>query len=184
MNMAAQLNQLKDCAFLLLAESCNLRCSHCYVEAGPAVGKYMALDVVKSAFDVLAELGINDIRLTGGEPSIHPDFYRILDIAKNRQIRLGLVSNGVKILNAARIEEIFATLSRCWISLYGTSSKSHGKVSRRLQRDRSNLESMLPIGCRWVRSIDLQARKLQYEHSRISVRFPAVEQKTERGFGK
>jgi len=120
-----------DCAFLLLTESCNLRCSHCYVEAGPAVGAHMPWHIVESAFDLLGDLGIDDVRLTGGEPSIHPEFDRILDGAQRRQVRLGLVSNGVKLLKNARAPEIFSALSRCWISLYGTSAESHSRTSGR-----------------------------------------------------
>lgn len=123
--------QHSDCAFLLLTESCNLSCQHCYVKAGPGVGQHMPLHVVELAFDLLADLGIDDIRLTGGEPSIHPEFDRIIASARHRGIRLGLVSNGIKLLYTKRTREVFSNLSRCWISLYGTSEESHGRISGR-----------------------------------------------------
>ena len=121
----------RDCAFLLLTESCNLRCSHCYVAAGPSVGSHMPWRVVESAFDLFHDLGIDDVRLTGGEPSIHPEFDRILEYAHRKKIRIGLVSNGIKLLNNVHAPEIFDSLARCWISLYGTSAESHSNTSGR-----------------------------------------------------
>lgn len=132
MNSEAPLKQHSDCAFLLLTESCNLCCSHCYVGAGPAVGQHMPLRTVELAFDLLGDLGIDDIRLTGGEPSIHPEFDRILKSAQRRGIRLGIASNGIKLLESGRhVHEVFSALSRCWISLYGTSADSHSRISSR-----------------------------------------------------
>lgn len=134
MNSEAHAVQHSNCAFLLLTESCNLRCSHCYVEAGPGVGAHMPLRRVELAFDLLLGLGIDDIRLTGGEPSIHPDFDHIVEMAHIKKVRLGLVSNGVKLLNSARSSDVFNSLSRCWISLYGASAASHSRTSGRTSR--------------------------------------------------
>lgn len=124
----------RDCAFLLLTESCNLRCSHCYVVAGPSVGSHMPWRVVESAFDLFHDLGINDVRLTGGEPSVHPEFDRILEYARRKKIRIGLVSNGIKLLNNLHAPGIFNSFARCWISLYGTCAESHSRTSGRAAR--------------------------------------------------
>ena len=134
MSAETPLAQHSDCAFLLLTESCNLSCNHCYVEAGPAVGKHMHLHIVESVFDLLIDLGVYDVRLTGGEPSIHPEFDRILESARRRGIQLGMVSNGVRLLNSGRAREVLSALSRCWISLYGTSAESHSRISGRVAR--------------------------------------------------
>lgn len=134
MNAEAPVVQRSDCAFLLLTESCNLHCHHCYVDAGPAVGRHMPLRVVERAFDLLGDLGIDDVRLTGGEPSVHPEFDRILESARCRNIRLGMASNGVSLLNNGRARELFSTLSRCWISLYGASAESHSRISGRAEK--------------------------------------------------
>jgi MoaA/NifB/PqqE/SkfB family radical SAM enzyme len=122
------------CAFLLLTESCNLRCSHCYVESGPAVGIHMPLRIIEATFDLLAELGVDDIRLTGGEPSIHPQFDLIIQSALQRGFRLGLVSNGIRLFQGGGGLDFFSALSRCWISIYGTSAESHSRISGRTIR--------------------------------------------------
>lgn len=131
MNAETLALQHNNCAFLFLTESCNLSCRHCYVEASPASGQHMPLRVVELAFDLLVGIGIDDVRLTGGEPSVHPEFSQIVDSARRKGIRLGLVSNGVKLLNSVDALEIFGKLSRCWISLYGTSAESHSCTSGR-----------------------------------------------------
>jgi MoaA/NifB/PqqE/SkfB family radical SAM enzyme len=91
----------------------------------------MPLRTVEAALDLFANLGIHDVRLTGGEPSIHPEFKRILKGMEERGIRVGLVSNGLGWLKDGCAGDILDVTSRCWISLYGISAFSHRQISRR-----------------------------------------------------
>lgn len=124
----------KDCAFLLLTQACNLRCTHCYVEAAPTAGPHMPMDVVESALDLLRDLGIEDLRLTGGEPTIHPDLDLIVTKAHAQGFRLGMTSNGTRLLRGHDGRKVLSKLSRCWVSLYGASSANHSDVSGRPER--------------------------------------------------
>lgn len=97
-------------------------------------GLHMPLEVVDSALDLLRDLGIKDLRLTGGEPTIHPDLDLILTKAHARGFRLGMTSNGIRLLHGVAGRSLLSKLSRCWISLYGASSTSHSQVSGRPER--------------------------------------------------
>ena len=132
--MNSVMQSSKDCGFLFLTESCNLRCSHCYVSSGPDVGKHMPVEVAERALRFFAEQGIHDIRLTGGEPSIHPDFEQIIDMALDQSFGVGIVTNGSKLLQKEWATEYLPKLSRCWVSLYGTSASDDHLVSKRPKR--------------------------------------------------
>jgi radical SAM protein with 4Fe4S-binding SPASM domain len=55
----------------------------------------LSLAEILDVLDQLNSLGTFEIRLTGGEPTEHPDFQRIVDFAKQRGFYLSLGTNGV-----------------------------------------------------------------------------------------
>src|SRR5947209_4346826 len=87
-----------------LTDACNLRCPICYANSGPERQTHRSLAVIESMLDaVVANEGEPDIvQISGGEPTIHPDFFAILDAAKRRPIRHLMVNtNGVRIARDA-----------------------------------------------------------------------------------
>ncbi|MFK5955947.1 MAG: radical SAM protein [Planctomycetota bacterium] len=90
-----------SCVTLIeLGERCNLACPVCYAESGPQVGGFHSFEKVVRMLDaVVASEGEPDVvQLSGGEPTIHPDFFRIMDAARDRPIRHLMVNtNGLRI---------------------------------------------------------------------------------------
>jgi uncharacterized radical SAM superfamily Fe-S cluster-containing enzyme len=83
-----------------VTDACNLRCPICYAGSGPDRQHHRPLSLIESMLDaVVANEGEADIvQISGGEPTIHPDFFAILDAAKKRTIRHLMVNtNGVRI---------------------------------------------------------------------------------------
>jgi len=94
-----------------IADACNLRCPICYASSGPDRPYYRPLALIERMLDaVVANEGHPDVvQISGGEPTIHPDFFKVLDLAKARPIRHLMVNtNGVKI---AESEEFAARLA-------------------------------------------------------------------------
>ena len=86
---------------------CNLSCPICYSESGPVRQQFRALDHIERMLDaVVRNEGEPDVvQISGGEPTLHPDFFAVLDMAKARPIRhLMINTNGIRIAN----EEEFA----------------------------------------------------------------------------
>jgi uncharacterized radical SAM superfamily Fe-S cluster-containing enzyme len=90
-----------SCVSLIeVTDACNLRCPICYAESGPERQHHRPLALIESMLDaVIANEGEADVvQISGGEPTIHPDFFAILDAAKRRPIRHLMVNtNGVRI---------------------------------------------------------------------------------------
>jgi uncharacterized radical SAM superfamily Fe-S cluster-containing enzyme len=94
-----------------ICDACNLTCPVCYAESGPHRPHYRDLDQIARMLDaVVANEGHPDVvQISGGEPTLHPQFFEVLDLAKQRPIRHLMVNtNGLKI---AESEEFTARLA-------------------------------------------------------------------------
>ena len=81
-----------------ITDVCNLNCPVCYAESGTHRTEHKPLsDIIKMLDAVVANEGEADVvQLSGGEPTLHPDFFTILDEAKARPIKHVMVNtNGI-----------------------------------------------------------------------------------------
>ncbi|MGZ4044318.1 MAG: radical SAM protein, partial [Bacteroidia bacterium] len=95
-----------------VTDRCNLTCPTCYAESSPTFGNHRTLDEIKRMLDVIvANEGKPDVvQLSGGEPTIHPHFFEILDEAKKRPIKhLMLNTNGIRIAKEEEFVKRLAT---------------------------------------------------------------------------
>ncbi|MBB2483837.1 radical SAM protein [Mitsuaria sp. WAJ17] len=83
-----------------ITDHCNLRCPTCYAGSGPERLTHRSLEEVIAMLDtVVASEGEADVvQISGGEPTLHPQLFEILDAARARPIRhLMLNTNGLRI---------------------------------------------------------------------------------------
>ena len=83
-----------------VTDHCNLRCPICYADSGPHRPGFRDLATIERMLDaVVANEGEPDVvQISGGEPTLHPDFFAILDAARARPIRHLMVNtNGLRI---------------------------------------------------------------------------------------
>jgi len=118
-----------------ITEHCNLRCPVCYAESGPERQTHRSLAEVEAMFDaVVANEGEPDVvQISGGEPTLHPDFFAILDTAKARPIRhLMINTNGLRI---AREPEFVARLAsyKPGIEIYLQFDSLHDAVLQQMR---------------------------------------------------
>ncbi|MDR7131527.1 cyclic pyranopterin phosphate synthase [Algoriphagus sp. 4150] len=83
-----------------LIEKCNLRCKYCMPADGiplsPKASLMSAEEVLEFA-RIFVGLGVNKIRLTGGEPLLRKDIYEILEGLSELPVDLSLTTNGLLI---------------------------------------------------------------------------------------
>jgi 7,8-dihydro-6-hydroxymethylpterin dimethyltransferase len=82
-----------------ITANCNLTCPMCYASSAPG-GKHLSLADCCRAIDRLVEVeGRPEVlQLSGGEPTIHPQFFEILDYAVRQPIDLVMINtNGLRI---------------------------------------------------------------------------------------
>lgn len=87
-------------AIIEINEACNLSCPVCFAESSPKRDGTLSLAQVDAMMDrlVVSEGESDLLQISGGEPTLHPDFFAILDAAKARPIRHLMVNtNGLRI---------------------------------------------------------------------------------------
>lgn len=87
-------------AIIEVNEACNLTCPVCFANSSIKRTTHRTLATIEAMMDTLvASEGEPDLlQISGGEPTIHPQFFEILDAAKRRPIRhLMINTNGLRI---------------------------------------------------------------------------------------
>lgn len=94
---------------LTLTNQCNLNCVYCSDnDLRKRQGKKQALsyEVIERLLSDLAEWGTKGIVLEGGgEPTLYPEFSRVIKLAKEKGLGIGLITNGTVSLDAELIKE-------------------------------------------------------------------------------
>ena len=115
---------------LELTTGCNLRCVHCW-QGEKVHPQTLKLDEIKVIIKRLTELGVASLRITGGEPMIHPNFWEIMDEATHRGLSIVLRTNGTL------IDEVVAHRLRDYpiifteLSVDGFTSQDHDGFRRK-----------------------------------------------------
>lgn len=91
-----------SCNMLLeITQSCNLTCPTCYAGSSPQNKSFMSVEQFTTTIDRLLAKGKGDadlIQLSGGEPTIHPQFFEILEIALDKGIKQVYINtNAIKL---------------------------------------------------------------------------------------
>lgn len=95
-----------------VTDRCNLTCPTCYAGSSPHYGRHRTLEEIEQMFDtIVANEGEPDVvQISGGEPTIHPQFFEIMDMAKTKPIRhLMLNTNGIRIAKDKAFAERLAS---------------------------------------------------------------------------
>jgi uncharacterized radical SAM superfamily Fe-S cluster-containing enzyme len=99
-------------ALIEITDHCNLTCPVCFADSSPLRTKHLPLATIERMLDALvASEGEPDlVQISGGEPTLHPDFFAILDAVRARPIRHVMINtNGIRIARepdfAARLAE-------------------------------------------------------------------------------
>lgn len=80
--------------FLELTTLCNLRCKHCFHNDRISHNS-MLFEQAKAIIDQLYERGIVNIKISGGEPFLNPDFLKILTYLDEKKINYIVYTNGL-----------------------------------------------------------------------------------------
>ncbi len=94
-----------------ITDGCNLTCPTCYASSSPERMTHRSLEQVERMLDAACrnEVEPDIVQISGGEPTIHPQLFEILDAAKARPIRhLMLNTNGIRIAKDREFAERLA----------------------------------------------------------------------------
>jgi cyclic pyranopterin phosphate synthase len=115
---------------IAITAQCNLRCMGCRYGRDFMPGHELAWPMVRDLLHDCAALGIWDVRLYGGEPLVHPDLPRMVELATQLRLETHVTTNAI--LLGRKIEELYeAGLRQVTIGYYGTGERYNAYVQRR-----------------------------------------------------
>ena len=79
-----------------VTNKCNLSCSYCFQSIRNVRPSELSLAQLSGILDEASDLGVFEINLCGGEPFIHKDILKIIDLVKTR-FGVSIVTNGTLI---------------------------------------------------------------------------------------
>ena len=105
-------NRVHDYLRISLTDNCNLRCFYCMPEEEytftPA-SQLMQIDEIETLAKIFVSLGVNKIRLTGGEPLVRKDAAEIITTLSKLPVKLTITTNG------SRLHEFADTLEQAGV---------------------------------------------------------------------
>ena len=123
-----------------VTDRCNLRCQYCMPEEEYVWlprNDILSFEEIAYLVDVFADLGVDKVRLTGGEPLLRKDLHRLVALlASNARIRdLALTTNGILLTEQGTMLRD-AGLHRVTVSLDTLSPARFRALTRRDTHDR------------------------------------------------
>ena len=117
---------------LSVTDKCNLKCAYCYSFSDKIAcpNSYLNVDEIFKLVQSLAEVGINKVRITGGEPLMRNNITDIiLKISQIKNINdISITTNGVLLEKFA--EKLFCSgLKRINISLDSLDPETYNKIN-------------------------------------------------------
>ncbi len=117
---------------LSITDKCNLKCSYCYSFSDkiPYPDSYLNVDEIFKLVQSLADVGINKVRITGGEPLLRSDIADIVSrISEIKSIKdISITTNGILLEKFA--EKLFrAGLKRINISLDSLNPETYNRIN-------------------------------------------------------
>ncbi len=108
-----------------LTKKCNLRCPHCYMEAGHKAGAELTTEECVALLDEMKALGTEMVILTGGEPLLRRDVYDIARYASDLGMWVVMGTNGVLISDRVARKMVECGIKGVGISIDSIDPEKH-----------------------------------------------------------
>ena len=80
-----------------LTYACNLSCRHCLSSSGRRDPRELTTAECKTVIDELERMQVFYVNIGGGEPTVRPDFWELVNYATDHHVGVKFSTNGVKI---------------------------------------------------------------------------------------
>lgn len=115
--------------YFYLTEGCNLACRHCWLAPrfDPAGSRYptLAVEAFETAIREAKPLGLSGVKLTGGEPLLHPRISALLAIVRREKLSLTLETNGTLCTPDIASEIAQSPVRFVSVSIDGADAETH-----------------------------------------------------------
>jgi SynChlorMet cassette radical SAM/SPASM protein ScmF len=116
--------------YLYLSDRCNLRCSHCWITPTYSLQKEngISLEVLKKTIHEAIPLGLQSVKLSGGEPFLYKDILLLIKFLCENDLTIYIETNGTLIDDLCMDACRDAGVSQISISLDAASHQIHDAI--------------------------------------------------------
>jgi len=143
---------------LHITNLCNLKCKHCYASAGNELNNELTYDEIIDIIDQLAEMNINYITVSGGEPLARKDVYEIIQYIKSKNINVMITTNGtlideevVKKLKELKIDSVQVSMDSHIPEIHDKFRGVEGSFDRAVQAIKLCKKNNIKINIMWIK---------------------------------
>ncbi|HWG02241.1 MAG TPA: mycofactocin radical SAM maturase, partial [Trebonia sp.] len=111
-----------------LTYACNLSCVHCLSSSGRRDPRELSTAECKAVIDELERMQVFYVNIGGGEPTVRPDFWELVDYATAHHVGVKFSTNGVKITPEVAHRLATSDYVDVQISLDGATAKVNDAV--------------------------------------------------------
>ena len=111
-----------------LTYACNLSCVHCLSSSGRRDPRELSTAECRAVIDELERMQVFYVNIGGGEPTVRPDFWDLVDYATAHHVGVKFSTNGVKIDQAAARRLAASDYVDVQISLDGATAEVNDAV--------------------------------------------------------
>jgi len=105
--------------------ACNLKCKHCYANAGKALKDELTTEEAKHVIDIFDRAGVTAIAFSGGEPLVRHDIFELAKYASDKGMYVAVATNGTLITEEMAKKMKEAGIKFVQISLDGATAEVH-----------------------------------------------------------
>src|SRR6201985_2675218 len=111
-----------------LTYACNLSCVHCLSSSGRRDPRELSTAECKAVIDTLERMQVFYVNIGGGEPTVRPDFWELVDYATAHHVGVKFSTNGVRLDAAAAARLAASDYVDVQISLDGATREVNDAV--------------------------------------------------------
>lgn len=121
-------------AYLAICYFCNENCSFCPCSKREKSDKMITpIQELKNAVDTFIEKGIKEVTISGGEPTLHPDFIELIKYLQTKDISITILSNSERFSEKNFIEKLNANVDirqlRVITTIHSENETEHEKAN-------------------------------------------------------
>src|ERR1700731_4385504 len=111
-----------------LTYACNLACVHCLSSSGRRDPRELSTEQCKALIDEFERMQVFYVNIGGGEPTVRPDFWELVDYATAHHVGVKFSTNGVRITPEVATRLAGSDYVDVQISLDGATAEGNDAV--------------------------------------------------------
>lgn len=92
-------SKIRKDAYMVFGYACNQKCICCPCEKDQRLKKVIEIKELQKEIDRMVEIGVTDVTVSGGEPTVYPNFFEVITYLVNKDLNIHILSNSEKFAN-------------------------------------------------------------------------------------